>query len=54
MSENVGGSAIGVVSCFSHEDVTLLEEDGYGFRAGVECGGHGEGKESQAFLDSFG
>lgn len=54
MSEDVGGPAVGVVGRLSHEDVSLLKEHGYGFRAGIEGGGHGEGEETQALLDPSG
>ena len=46
MRENVGGSPVRVVSRFSHEDVTLLEEDGESFGSGVEHRRHRECEES--------
>ena len=38
MGENVGGTPVSVVTGFSHENISLLEEDRYSFGTGVEGG----------------
>lgn len=50
VGEDVGRATVGIVGCFSHEDVAFLKEDGECVGASVEHRRHGNGKEAHPFL----